>query len=191
MLGELEDAIQGRLEQLKVQLPRLHLDSYGGELSDPDLLVDLLKMTPSVLITTPKVTFRKASQTRRFTAAVVFRLVISSTSVRGERETRRGTVARDPGSYWIWEQCMHLLTGWQHKEGGARVAPTEFANLVNGKFQTSHLSVLGQSFAIELDWVIPEFAAGTPDLEGVDLGYRVPAEAEEPVAHDHVELRNL
>ena len=191
MLGELEDAIQARLAQLKEQLPRLHLDSYGGELSDPDLLVDLLKMTPSVLITTPKVTFRKGGQSRRFTAAVVFRLVISSTSVRGERETRRGTVARDLGSYWIWEQCMHLLTGWQHKEGGARVAPTEFANLVNGKFQTSHLSVLGQSFAIELDWIIPEFEAGTPDLEGVDMAFKVPADNPEPVAYDHVDLRNL
>lgn len=194
MLGELEDAIQARLAKLKEQLPRLHLDSYGGELSDPDLLVDLLKMTPSVLITTPKVTFRKAGQSRRFTAAVVFRLVISSTSVRGERETRRGTVARDPGSYWIWEQCMHLLTGWQNKEGGARVAPTEFANLVNGKFQTSHLSVLGQSFAIELDWTVPEFEFGSPeipDLEGVDMAFRVPADNPEPVAHDNVDLRGL
>ncbi|WP_070094873.1 phage protein Gp37 [Pseudomonas sp. GTC 16473] len=190
MLGELEDAIQARLAQLKEQLPRLHLDSYGGELSDPDLLVDLLKMTPSVLITTPKVRFDPAGQ-RRFKAAVVFRLVISSTSVRGERETRRGTVARDPGSYWIWEQCMHLLTGWQHKEGGARVAPTEFANLVNGKFQTSHLSVLGQSFAIALDWVVPEFEPGTPDLEGVDMAFRVPADNPEPVAHDSVDLRGL
>jgi hypothetical protein len=148
-------------------------------------------MTPSVLITTPKVTFRKAGQNRRFAAAVVFRLVISSTSVRGERETRRGTVARDPGSYWIWEQCMHLLTGWQHKEGGARVAPTEFANLVNGKFQTSHLSVLGQSFAIELDWMIPEFEAGTPNLEGIDMAFRVPADNPEAVAHDKVELGDL
>lgn len=191
MLGELEDAIQDRLAQLKEQLPRLHLDSYGGELSDPDLLVDMLKLTPSVLITTPKVTFRKAGQSRRFAAAVVFRLVISSTSVRGERETRRGTVARDPGSYWIWEQCMHLLTGWQHKEGGARVAPTEFANLVNGKFQTSHLSVLGQSFAIELDWIIPEFKAGTPNLEGIDMAFRVPADNPEAVAHDKVELGDL
>lgn len=194
MLGELEDAIQARLAQLKDQLPRLHLDSYGGELSDPDLLVDLLKMTPSVLITTPKVTFRKGGQSRRFTAAVVFRLVISSTSVRGERETRRGTVARDLGSYWIWEQCMRLLTGWQHKEGGARVAPTEFANLVNGKFQASHLSVLGQSFAIELDWLVPEFEFGSPalpDLEGVDMAFHVPADNPEPVVRDHVDLRDL
>ncbi len=190
MLGELEDAIQDRLAELKKQLPRLHLDSYGGELSDPDLLVDLLKQTPSVLITTPKVRFDKAGQ-RRFKAAVVFRLVISSTAVRGERETRRGTVARDPGSYWIWEQCMHLLTGWQHKEGGARAAPTEFANLVNGKFQTSHLSVLGQSFAIDLDWVVPEFEFGSPelpDLEGVDLDFHMPANNPEPVARDRIDL---
>lgn len=191
MLGELEDAVQARLAELKKQVSRLHLDSYGGELSDPDLLVEMLKQTPSVLITTPKVTFRKVGQSRRFAAAVVFRLVISSASVRGERETRRGTVARDPGSYWIWEQCMHLLTGWQHKEGGARVAPTEFANLVNGKFQTSHLSVLGQSFAIELDWTVPEFEFGSPelpDLEGVDLSFHMPANNPEPVARDRIDL---
>lgn len=86
---------------------------------------------------------------------------------------------------------MHLLTGWQHKENGARVAPTEFANLVNGKFQTSHLSVLGQSFAIDLDWIIPEFEAGTPDLEGVDMAFKVPANNPEPVAYDNVDLRDL
>ncbi|MFJ3469054.1 phage protein Gp37 [Pseudomonas sp. NPDC090201] len=189
MLGELEDAIQARLAELKKQLPRLHLDSYGGELSDPDLLADILKLTPSVLITTPRVVFSKAGQSRRFKAAVVFRLVIASASVRGERETRRGTVARDPGSYWVWESCMRLLTGWQHKEGGARVSPTEFANLVNGKFQTSHLSVLGQSFAIELDWLIPE--EDMPLLEGIDLTYHVPSDNPEGVVTDKIELRNL
>lgn len=189
MLGELEDAIQGRLGELLKQLPRLHVGSYGGELSDPDLLVDLLKLTPSVLITTPKVTFRKASQARRYAAAVVFRLVISSRSVRGERETRRGTVPTDPGSYWIWESCMRLLTGWQHKPGGARVSPTEFANLVNGKFDASHLSVLGQSFAVELDWEIPE--EELPMLEGIDMSYHVPADNPEVVVTDSIELRNL
>ncbi|WP_216891608.1 phage protein Gp37 [Pseudomonas putida] len=174
MIGELEDAIQGRLSELKEQLPRLHLGSYGGELSDPDLLVDLLKRTPSVLITTPKVTFRKAGQSRRYAAAVVFRLVISSKSVRGERETRRGSVATDPGSYWIWESCMRLLTNWQHVPNGARVSPTEFANLVNGKFDSSHLSVLGQSFAIDLDWDVPE--GPMPYLEGIDMVVFTPSD---------------
>lgn len=189
MLGELEDAIQARLAELKQQLPRLHLDSYGGELSDPELMVDMLKLTPSVLITTPRVVFRKAGQNRRFKAAVVFRLIVASASVRGERETRRGSVARDPGSYWIWEACLRLLTGWQHKEGGARVSPTDFANLVNGKFQTSHLSVLGQSFAIELDWDIPE--EEMPLLEGIDLTYHTPSDNPEGVATDNIELRDL
>lgn len=189
MLGELEDAIQARLAELKQQLPRLHLDSYGGELSDPDLLVDMLKLTPSVLITTPRVVFSKAGQTRRYKAAVVFRLVIASASVRGERETRRGTVARDPGSYWIWEACLRLLTGWQHKEGGARISPTDFANLVNGKFQTSHLSVLGQSFAVALDWDIPE--EEMPMLEGIDMTYHTPSDNPEGVATDKINLRNL
>lgn len=189
MIGELEDAIQARLAELKQQLPRLHLDSYGGELSDPDLLVDLLKLTPSVLVTTPRVVFSKAGQSRRYRAAVVFRLVIASASVRGERETRRGTIARDPGSYWIWEACLRLLTGWQHKENGARVSPTDFANLVNGKFQNSHLSVLGQSFAIEQEWTIPE--EDMPMLEGIDLTYHNPSDNPIGPVTDKIELRDL
>ncbi|MCS5517050.1 DUF1834 family protein [Pseudomonas qingdaonensis] len=190
MLGELEDAIQARLGELKGQLRRLHIDSYGGELSDDDLLVDLLKLTPSVLITTPKVVFKPKSH-RRYVASVVFRLVISSTSVRGERETRRGSgsVASDPGSYWVWESCMRLLTNWQHKPDGAQVKPTEFTNLVNGKFQGSHLSVLGQSFAIELDWEVPE--GELPWLEGIDLSYHVPAGNPAITATDVIELRDL
>lgn len=185
MLGELEDAVQARLGELKDRLPRLHIDSYGGELSNDELLVDLLKMTPSVLITTPKVVFKPKSH-RRYLASVVFRLVISSKSVRGERETRRGSVASDPGSYWIWESCMRLLTNWQHKPDGAVVRPTEFANLVNGKFQTGHLSVLGQSFAIDLDWEVPE--GELPWLEGVDIAYHVPAGNPDATATDSIDL---
>lgn len=188
MLGALEDAIEARLAELKQQVPRLTIGTYGGELSDPDLLVELLKGTPSVLVTTPKVVFRTRSH-RRYSAAVVFRLVISSKSVRDERATRRGSNLADPGSYWIWESCMRLLTGWQHKPDGARVSPTEFANLVNGKFQTSHLSVLGQSFAIELDWDIP--AEPLPDLEGIDLTFHVPAANPDAAATDTIELRDL
>jgi len=188
MLGDLEDAIEARLAELKKQLPRLTIKTYGGELSDPDLLVDLIKGTPSVMLTTPRVVFRRQSQTsRRFSAAVVFRLVISSKSVRDEKATRRGTVTADPGSYWIWESCMRLLTGWQHKPDGARASPTEFANLVTGKFQSDHLSVLGQSFSIDLDWVIPE--EPLPDLEGIDISYHVPGDNPETTATDNIELR--
>ena len=185
MLGEFEDAVQARLEELKQRLPRLRVDSYGGELSDDDLLADLLKLTPSVLITTPKVAF-KPKGNRRYSAAVVFRLIIASTSVRSERGTRRGTVSSDPGSYWIWESCMRLLTNWQHKPDGAQVKPTEFANLINGKFQSSHLSVLGQSFAVDLDWEVPE--GELPWLEGVDLAYHVPATNPDATVTDPIDL---
>lgn len=190
MLGELEDAILARLGQLQEQpsLKRLRLDSYGGELGDPDLLPSLIGNGPSILITTPKVVFRPRSH-RRFEAAVVFRLVISCRNARNERDTRRGGWVGEPGSYWLWEACLRQLTGWQHKKDGARVKPTEFANLVNGKFQGNHLSVLGQSFAIELDWDIPE--EPMPDLEGIDMAYHVPASNPVPGAHDSIELRNL
>ncbi|TBV12757.1 phage protein Gp37 [Stutzerimonas kirkiae] len=183
MLGALEDAVRARLETLKVQVPRLTLGTYGGELGDPDLLAELVKNTPSVLITTPKVSFRLRSN-RRYAAAVVFRLIVASGAVR-EPDRRRGTVV-DPGSYWLWEACLRLLTGWQHRADGASVKPTEFANLVNGKYQAQHLSVLGQGFAIELDWTIPE--EPMPDLEGIDLSYHVPADNDVAVATDTINL---
>jgi|GEM_PF-837794 len=187
MIGELEDAIKARLGDLKSQVRRLNVGDYGGELSDDDLLVEMLKNSPSVLITTPKIAFKPKSN-RRYLATVVFRLVISSTSVRGERETRRGSgsVASDPGSYWIWESCLRLLANWPHKPGGALVKPTEFTNLVNGKYQGSHLSVLGQSFAVETDWEIPE--GELPWLEGVDISYHVPAGNPDATVTDSIDL---
>lgn len=185
MIGELEDAIKARLDELKRQVRRLNVDDYGGELSDDDLLVEMLKKSPSVLITTPKIVFKPKSN-RRYLATVVFRLVISSTSVRGERETRRGSGSGDPGSYWIWNGCMRLLANWPHKPGGALVKPTEFTNLVNGKYQSGHLSVLGQSFVVETDWEIPE--EELPWLEGVDISYHVPADNPEATVTDPIDL---
>ncbi|MGH8361314.1 MAG: phage protein Gp37, partial [Pseudomonas sp.] len=64
MLGELEDLIEARLKELTAKIPRLAVDSYGGELSDPDLLPGLLKRCPAVLVMVPKVTFQRRSQNR-------------------------------------------------------------------------------------------------------------------------------
>lgn len=183
MLGDLEDAVLARLKALQGTVPRLRLDTYGGELSDPDLLVGLLSGGPSILITTPKITFIRRSA-RRYGAALVFRLVIASGS-----ERRPTPKASDPGSYWLWESCMALLTDWAHKKDGAQVKPTEFANLVSGKFQSQHLSVLGQSFAIELEWRVPE--PNWPELTSIGMDYHLPADNAEPVATDNIELRNV
>lgn len=183
MLGELEDGVLERLKALKKAVPRLRLETYGGELSDPDLMVSLISGGPSILITTPKISFKPRSH-RRYSAAIVFRLVVSS---GGERRTT--PKASDPGSYWLWGECMALLTNWQHKLDGAMVRPTEFNNLVNGKFQAQHLSVLGQSFAVELDWLIPE--SDWPDFKGVDLEYHTPSDNPNPVATDNIELRDV
>jgi phage gp37-like protein len=183
MLGELEDAVLARLKDLQKIVPRLRLDTYGGELSDPDLLAGLISGGPSILITTPKITFNRRSM-RRYGAALVFRLVIASGS-----ERRVTPKASDPGSYWLWESCMTLLTDWAHKPDGAQVKPTEFANLVSGKFQAQHLSVLGQSFAIELEWLVPE--PDWPELTGIGLDYHLPADNAETVATDNIELRDV
>lgn len=183
MLGELEDAVLERLKDLKKAVPRLRLETYGGELSDPDLMVNLIAGGPSILITTPKISFKPKSHSR-YSAAVVFRLVVSAGS-----ERRNTPKASDPGSYWLWGECLALLTNWQHKPDGAMVRPTEFNNLVNGKFQAQHLSVLGQSFAIDLDWMIPE--PSWPDFLGMSMEYHTPSENPEPVVTDNIELRDV
>lgn len=187
MLGELEDLIQARLEALREQLPRLAVETYGGELGDPDLLPGLLRRCPALLLTTPRAVFRKRSQTR-YGIAITFRLVIATRHLRGEREGRRGS-GGEIGSYALWQACMHQLVDWQPWPERARIEPTELANLVNGKFQSDSLSVLGQSFVIELDWEKP--TADLPDLLGIDLAFNTPASNPEVAATDTINLRDL
>lgn len=188
MLGELEDLIEARLKELIPKVHRLVVESYGGELSDPDLITGLLKRCPAVLLMVPKAGFRKRSH-NRYSMPITFRLVIVTRHPRGERETRRGSTAKDIGSYDLWEACMHQLVDWQPWPDRARIEPTELSNLVNGKFQTDYMSVLGQSFSIELDWSKPEL--DLPDLVGIDLSYHSPAGNPDPVATDNIELRNI
>lgn len=188
MLGELEDLIVARLRELTPKVHRLTVDSYGGELGDSDLLEGLLKRCPAVLLMVPRAVFRKRSQSR-YGVPITFRLVIVTRHPRGERETRRGTTATDIGSYALWEACMHQLVDWQPWPDRARIEPTELSNLVNGKFQSDYMSVLGQSFSIELDWTKPEL--DLPDLEGIDMVYHSPAGSTETAATDTIELRNL
>jgi len=188
MLGELEDLIEARLKELIGKLRNLTVESYGGELSDPDLLAGLLKRCPAILVMVPKATFQRRSH-GRYTVPITFRLVIATRHPRGERETRRGSGPKDIGSYELWEACMHQLTDWQPWPDRAAIKPTELSNLVNGKFSSDHLSVLGQSFVIELDWQRPVEAL--PEFLGIALQYHTPSGNPEPVATDTIELRDV
>lgn len=186
MLGDLEDLIEARLKELTPQIPQLSVASYGGELSDPDLLPGLLKRCPALLLMVPKATYRRRSQ-NRYTVSITFRLVIATRSPRGDRETRRGGTAAGVGSYTLWQACMHQLVDWQPWADRAAISPTELSSLVNGQLQKDHLSVLGQSFSIELDWEKPAMAL--PDLEGIDMRYQTPATDPALTAEDRVDLR--
>ncbi|SDZ39133.1 phage protein Gp37 [Pseudomonas salomonii] len=188
MLGELEDLIEARLRELNTKLPRLTVASYGGELSDPELLTGLLKRCPAILLMVPKVTFVRKTNVR-YTLPITFRLVIAARHPRGEKETRRGTTPTDIGTYALWEACMHQLVDWQPWLECAAIKPTELSNLVNGKFASDHLSVLGQSFVIELDWEKPKEAL--PDFLGISLDYHTPSDNPNPVATDNIELRDV
>ncbi|WP_064116767.1 phage protein Gp37 [Pseudomonas fluorescens] len=188
MLGELEDLIEARLKELNAKLPRLAVASYGGELSDPDLLPDLLKRCPTILLMVPRAALTRKAH-GRYSVLITFRLVIATRHPRGERETRRGTTPTDIGSYALWEACMHQLVEWQPWENRAAIRPTELSNLVNGKFASDHLSVLGQSFVIELDWERPTEAL--PDLLGINMAYHSPAGNPQPVATDNVKLGDM
>ena len=184
MLAELEDLLQARLTLLRGTFKRLKVATYGGELKDRDLLPAQLGRGPAVLLETPRAVFNKRAK-GRYSVAVTFRLLIAARHLRSEREGRRGN-ADEVGSYALWEACMAQLVDWQPWPERARIEPTELLNLVDRRSQAEGLSVLGQSFVIELDWEKPEQAL--PDLLGIDLQFHVPAGNPSAIAHDSIEL---
>lgn len=167
MLAALEDAIVERLGALRTSAPRLELRSYGGELSDGDLLADVLRAGHAVLVTVPKADFTRKSG-RRFALVATVRLVICSRQPRDERSTRHGT-AGSAGTYALWDACVRLLTGWSPMDDVQGMEPTAFANLVNGRDSADYLSVLGQSFRVTGSWMVPEDAI--EPITGIDLTY--------------------
>lgn len=168
MLDALEDAVIDRLGDLRQAQPRMTVRSYGGELSDGDLLTNLVRSGPAVLVMVPRAKFTRRSASR-FAMDITFRVVMAMRHPRSERDTRRGNAA-GTGTYALWASCMQLLTGWQPFAEQPACVPTEFANLVNGSFQNDHLSVLGQTFALAHDWQVPDASEALP-ITGVDLDY--------------------
>ncbi|GAP66267.1 hypothetical protein MBSD_n1571 [Mizugakiibacter sediminis] len=173
-----------RLEALRAAQPRIVLQGYGGELSDPDLLANLVRSGPAVLVTVPKVTFERRAA-RRFGMAITFRLVMAMRHPRSERDTRRGN-ATGVGTYALWASCMQLLAGWQPWADRPGCEPTEFNNLVSGSFQSDHLSVLGQTFRVANDWSVPEPTDALP-IAGIDLSYYLQPDDGQADAADRVD----
>lgn len=170
MVSALEDAVLAKLATLRQSAPRLHLESYGGELSDADLLAQALAAGHAVLVTVPKAKFtRKGTSGRRYLLEATVRLVICARQARGERETRRGT-AGSVGTYALWDSCVRLLTGFCPLPGeGYGMVPTDYNNLVNGRTQSDYLSVIGQSFTVAIAWEVPTDAQ--EPITGIDLNY--------------------
>lgn len=167
MLQTLETSIVERLGALRQSLPRLELRSYGGELSDGDLLAEALRAGHAVLVTQPRARFARKSN-RRYAFDATVRLVIASRQARGEVETRHGT-ANSPGSYALWDSCMRLMTDWCPHADAGPLQPTDYNNLINSRFQNDFLSVVGQSFSVSGHWTVP--TDPVEPLSGIDLTY--------------------
>lgn len=168
MLDELEQAVLARLGALREQVPRIELRSYGGELSDGDLLTEVLRAGTAVLVTVPKAKFtRKGARTWQLDATV--RLVIAARQSRSEAATRHGTGAGGTGTYALWRACLNLLANHVPLEQSTALSPTDYASLVKGKDQADYLGVVGQSFELSASWQAPEDPSEA--LEGIDLSY--------------------
>ena len=185
MLSALEDAVIDRLGELRVKLPRIELRSYGGELSDNDLLTEVLKAGTAVLVTVPKAKFTRQSA-KRFQIDATVRLVIASRQSRSEAATRHGTTAGGTGTYALWEGCLNLLANFVPLGESGLMTPTEYNSLVNGKDQADYLSVVGQSFDVTSTWSPPEPADGP--LKGVRLDYYLQPDDGVADASDSVEF---
>jgi phage gp37-like protein len=185
MLDRLEDALLDRLDALRAQVPRIELRSYGGELSDPDLLTEVLRAGTAVLITVPKARFTRKGATRWQLDASI-RLVIAARQSRSEAATRHGTAAGGTGTYALWQACLNLLANYVPLEESTALSPTDFASLVRGKDQADYLSVVGQSFDVTASWSAPRDHADA--LAGVDLTYYLQPDDGVADATDRVEL---
>ena len=65
------------------------------------------------------------------------------------------------------------------------MAPTEFSNLITGRFQQDFLSVLGQSFTVEGDWDVPD--EPLEPITGIDLTYYLQPDDGEADARDRID----
>lgn len=142
--------------------------SYGGEFDDETFFTQIRKF-PAVWVTVGG-SKPKLLSARKVQLSPVIAVMVGTRNVRGERQTRHGTVA-EPGSYQLLEDVRALLLG---QSLGLAMAPLRMGadrTLYNTRQGKEGLSVLAAEFHTDTTYAIAEPGISETDLTGIGLRY--------------------
>lgn len=186
----IEDAILARLQAASdsnaLGYRLAELASYGGEFDDETFFTQVRKF-PAVWVTIGGSKGKPISARKTLYTATIA-VMVGTRNVRGERQTRHGTVAA-PGSYQLLDDVRRLLAGQSFGLAISPLRPGADRTLFNTKLGNQARSVLAAEFATEWTLSVDTGEADLDDLLRIGLHYMIKPGDDVEDALDLVELR--
>lgn len=158
--------------------------SYGGEFDDETFFTQFRKF-PAAWVTVGGSKPRRISA-RKWELSPTIAVMVGTRNVRGERQTRHGTVG-EPGSYQLLQDVRLLLAG---QALGLPIEPLSLGadrTLFNTRQGNEARSVLAAEFGTRFVFTTPENTTGLPDLTRIGLHYYLkPGDSTEDAADEVV-----
>lgn len=168
----IEDAIIARLKTASdsgaLGYRLAEIGSYGGEFDDETFFTQIRKF-PAVWVTVGG-SKPKPLSARKVQLQPVIAVMVGTRNVRGERQTRHGSVT-EPGSYQLLEDVRALLLG---QALSLPIGPLRMGadrTLYNTRQGKEGRSVLAAEFHTETTYTIVEPGISDTDLTGIGLRY--------------------
>lgn len=172
LYAALEDAVIARIQAASdsdaLGYRLAQIGSYGGEFDDETFFTQFRKF-PAVWVTVGGSKPKRISA-RTWQLSPVLAVMVGTRTVRGERQTRHGSVT-EPGSYQLLEDVRNLLTG---QALGLAIAPLAVGadrTLYNTRRGAEGLSVLAAEFHTTFTYTPPDPDAAAADLNIIGLNY--------------------
>lgn len=160
--------------------------SYGGEFDDESFFTQFRKF-PAVWVTVGGSKPRRISA-RKWELSPTIAVMVGTRNVRGERQTRHGTV-NEPGSYQLLQDVRLLLAGQTLGLPIEALSIGPDRTLFNTRQGAEARSVLAAEFFTRFVFTAPENTAGIPDLTRIGLHYYLKPGDDTEDANDEITLR--
>lgn len=168
----IEDAIIARIQAASeanaLGYRLAQVGSYGGEFDDETFFTQFRKF-PAVWVTVGG-SKPKLLSARKVQLHPVIAVMVGTRNVRGERQTRHGSVT-EPGSYQILEDVRSLLLGQALDLAIAPLRMGADRTLYNTRQGGEARSVLAAEFHTDTTYTIAEPGISDTDLTGIGLRY--------------------
>jgi phage gp37-like protein len=168
----IEDAIIARIKSASdagaLGYRLAEVASYGGEFDDEAFFTSVRKL-PAVWVT---VVGSKAKRigAKVFDRSPVIAVMVATRNVRGERQTRHGSV-NEPGSYQLLDDVCSLISGQSLGLNIAPLMPGADRTLFNTRNAREARSVLALEFSTTFTYRVTDPLAEGDDLLSLDLKY--------------------